>query len=103
MNTLTKEKLDYLTKLPFPEWAEDDALSDWQSELAELDGYLAGLASRALGGERPDNHMLVQNVRQLRSALEAITDLPAEDCKIRAECEAYMGALEDLAQSLIAD
>ncbi|HYW79567.1 MAG TPA: hypothetical protein VE890_08320, partial [Thermoguttaceae bacterium] len=66
----------------------------------ELDGYLAGLASRFLGGEKVDASQAVENVRQLRVALESISVLPDEDHAIRAECESYMAALEGLAQSL---
>jgi len=100
MNMKIKATLDHLKSLPFPAWADDDALSDWQTELAEVDGYLAGLASKALGGEKPDTKMVAQHVRQLRAGLEAIDDLLAEDRAIRTECEAYLVALEDLAQSL---
>ncbi|MBX3435033.1 MAG: hypothetical protein KF847_17080 [Pirellulales bacterium] len=100
MNTTIKAQLDRLKSLPFPAWAEDDTLSDWQTELAEVDGYLAGLASQAIGGENPDTNMVAQHVRQLRAGLEAIHGLPAEDRAIRTECEAYLVALENLAQSL---
>jgi len=99
MSETIQVKLDYLKSLPFPAWADDDTLSDWQSELVELDGYLAGLASRALGGESIDTKLVSQNVRQLRAGLEAIGDLSVEDRDIRAECDAYMLALEDLTQS----
>jgi hypothetical protein len=101
MSTTTKAKLDHLKSLPFPAWAEDDALSDWQMELAELDGYVAGLASKAMGGENPDANMVSHHVRQLRAGLEAIDNLPVEDRDIRTACETYLVALEDLAQSLV--
>ena len=100
MNTTTKAKLEYLKRLPFPAWANDDALSDWQTELAEFDGFLAGLAYKALGGEKPDSNMVAQHLHQLRAGLDAIDALSAEDRTIRTECEAYLGALEDLARSL---
>jgi hypothetical protein len=100
MNTTIRAKLDHLKSLSFPAWAEDDALSDWQTELAEVDGYIAGLAAKALGGENPDAIMVAQHVHQLRTGLEAIDALPAEDHAIRRECEAYLSAIEDLAQSL---
>ncbi len=100
MNNSTKDNLDYLTSLSFPEWAEVDALSEWQGELAELDGYLAGLASRVVGGESPDTNMVKQHVARVREALEAIDNVPAEDRAIRADCDNYLSALEKLAQSL---
>jgi hypothetical protein len=92
--------LDHLKSLPFPAWAEDDALSDWQTELAEVDGYVAGLASKTLGGENTDANLLAQHIQKLRATFEAIDAFPATDQAIRTECEAYLMALEDLAQSL---
>jgi hypothetical protein len=38
MNTTIQEKLVHLKNLPFPAWADDDALGDWQTNLVELDG-----------------------------------------------------------------
>jgi len=100
MKSAIEAKLGHLKNLSFPAWAENDALSDWQTELAEIDAYLAGLALTIVGGGRPDTSMAVDNVRQLRVGLEAIDGLSGDDIDIRTECHAYLVALEDLALSL---
>lgn len=94
-------QIDHLKSLAFPAWADDDALVDWQAELAEVDGYLVGLAYSALNGEKIDTQLAAQHIRRLRSTLETIDHVSAEDRTIRDQCVAYLIALEGLVHSLI--
>lgn len=103
MTTTIQDRLAYLRKLPFPEWAEDDMLAEWQSELAETEGFVAGLATSAIAGGSPDTSMVGHHMHKLREAFDAVVNVPEEDREIYAHCAQYMAALEDLARSLNAD
>ena len=85
-----------LKNLPFPEAGESDDLDDWISELAEVDGYVAGLAVSVLGGdttrERPETVL-----ESMRQQLEAIEDVTKEDRTLKQQCSTYLSALEVVA------
>lgn len=50
-STLQKS-FDAFVCLPFPKGSEDEALTDWIAELAELDGFYAGIATSLLQGRK---------------------------------------------------
>jgi len=93
---------DRLRKMPFPKFAENDELSDWQTYLIELDGYVAGIATTVLSGGTSDFTVDTAHIHKLRRQLEAIHDIPTEDQGIFLECKHYLTALEEVAQCLVA-
>ena len=95
-----QSKLLHLKSLPFPVWASDDALSNWQTKLVESDDYLMRLVFKVLDGEKHDSNELTDNLRELRVGLEIVDGLSTEDRAIRTKCETYLKGLEDLAQSM---
>ncbi len=100
MSQTLKEKYRSFMSLPFPAWADDDALSDWQSKLAEVDGFVAGMVSRAIGGEKVDSSIATEHILQLQAEFNEIHSISASDITIRDECKAYLMTLEDLVRSL---
>jgi nitrogen fixation/metabolism regulation signal transduction histidine kinase len=50
MTTTLDDAFERLRQLPFPKFAESDELADWQADLSELDGHIAGMATTILGG-----------------------------------------------------
>ena len=90
---------DRLKSLPFPEGGNGDDLDDWISDLAEVDGYVAGLAVSVLGGdttqERPKK--VLKSMRWRLEALEGVTE---EDRTLKQTCSVYLSALEAVAELL---
>jgi len=48
MNIELEKAFKELEQMSFPKHPESDELSDWILELAELDGYIAGITSNAV-------------------------------------------------------
>jgi hypothetical protein len=88
-------------ELPFPEFPHNEVLAEWLADLAEIDGYYAGLAESALSG-RCLEHELIE-LGSLNQRLAAINeeDLDKEDKKIYYECQAYLRALTGLRDALM--
>jgi DNA repair ATPase RecN len=100
MTTTLQSTFERLKQLRFPEFAESDELADWQAELSELDGHIAGIATTILAGGHPDSSTIQKQVTELRNQLESITDITDEDREIFAECKNYVDALEEVVQNM---
>jgi len=98
-----KQALEQLDETEFPVFPEDDALSDWVGELAEFDGYVAGLAMSASGGAKVDVRQLSEQAKRFR---EAFAQLPtsyavAEDNAIYSACNRYLELIEALVMAIV--
>lgn len=100
MTTALTDAFEYLKELPFPKFAQSNALSDWQADLAELDGYIAGIATTVLGGGHADLSKLHASINKSRTWLETIQDIPAEDHDTLMDCRHYLDALDKIVQNL---
>ena len=93
-----KIQLDALMALPFPENA-NGLPENWFSDLVEVDGYYAGLASSVLAG-KPD--VFVKNIDDiLELKLRLIRVSPAMDRDAVAKYKDYIDVLEKLAALLL--
>lgn len=95
-----EDAFERLKQRPFPEFAESDALADWQADLAELDGHIAGIAVTILGGGRADTSSLIKQVGELREKLESISDIPDQDRGLFTDSKSYVDALEEVVQNM---
>ena len=100
MATTLENAFEWLKRLPFPEFAEGEELGNWQANLAELDGHIAGIAATVLAGGHTASSMLPRQVAALRQQLESMSDILEEDREILAECRKYLDALEEVVRSL---
>ena len=89
-----------LQRLEFPEHPESDKLDAWLLELAELDGYLAGVASSVIGGVEPWT-IVVAGIGPLASSLQEIAVASDGDRVILARCKEYADRLQQLRRVLI--
>jgi hypothetical protein len=95
-----EEYYSRLLSLKFPSSnIEDDQLADFHSELAEIDGYYAGLVERMIKGQldNPDE-IDFRYIKILREKLESINkELLSDNDEIRYyECDSYLVFLENL-------
>lgn len=89
-----EEKYDFFVKMAFPQFPESDELSDWVTQLAEIDSYYAGIASSFIShGEY--YKVELHNVVELIESLEKIK-VDKEDQLIYSECKRYIEVLNDL-------
>jgi hypothetical protein len=100
MTTTLATAFERLKELPFPEFAESDELADWQADLSELDGHVAGIATMILAGGKADLTTIPEHVDELRQRLETMVDIPAEDREIMVQSKQYLNALEDVVQNM---
>lgn len=100
MTTTLGSLFERLKELSFPEFAESDDLADWQADLSELDGHVAGIATTILAGGTADLTTIRTHVDELRQRLEAIQKIPKEDHEIVVECKHYLVVLEEVVQSM---
>lgn len=101
MDAKNKLKSAYkvLSELPFPEFPDDDALSDWLADLVEMDAFYAGLAQSVLSG-----HAVEYDLHELDSfhqRLATITGLQDKDKKIYEHCCQYLSALDAVRKALL--
>ena len=99
MSKLLKKCFDELRGMNFPEPGESDELADWIGELAEFDGYIAGLATTALAGSAIKD-IPKDEVENMKLRLVSIKDIPDEDMSVRSECVSYLDVLERLIAAL---
>lgn len=94
---------DRLKTLPFPAVGSVDELGeeldDWISELAEVDGYIAGLAVSVLGGDSTQEGT-EEVLKSMRKRLEAAEIVTEEDLAVKERCSVYLSALEAVAEHL---
>lgn len=94
MNPDLQLAVDALQQMPFPAGSAHEGVDELHAELAEYDGYVAGLAQRALNGERVRLHQL-QRDPALRVALESLVRESAEPASHdAARLLTYLNALE---------
>lgn len=68
-----KHSFDELKHLPFPEATKNAAISEWISDLAEMDGFYAGLAVSLIKGRKiktrkfPNFDSLFQDLHELEN------------------------------------
>lgn len=87
---------DKLKATAFPGYAESDDLADWISDLAEFDGYVAGIASTIIGGGRVSIDKLHRELDEMKIRLSAIDEFPEDDQLVYDSCTKYMQALEEV-------
>jgi hypothetical protein len=97
-----EQALEQLKATAFPEFPEDDTLSDWVGELAEFDGYVAGLAMSAIGGGQVDLRRLGDQAKHFRSVFAQLPrSYPApEDDEIYSACEQYLKLVEGVVDAM---
>lgn len=100
MTTTLASALERLKELPFPPFAESDQLADWQADLSEFDGHIAGIATMILAGGRLDVTTIPEQIAELRQRLEAMADTPPEDREIMTQSKQYLKALEKVVQHM---
>lgn len=91
--------------LPYPDYPRWDTLRDWNSRLLELDGHIAGYATRVNKGRLdasaiPEIHSLVLQVGTLRRDLAEMNPEREEDVDLMNGYRVYVSALERLTRSL---
>ena len=89
-----------LLRLEFPNFPEDDLLSDWLAELAEMDGHVAGPAKSSRSFGRDKTIELREDLRKCRSRLDTIQVSLVEDQSIYIACKEYVAVLIQVADSL---
>ena len=93
-----------LRDVPFPEFPQDDELTDWLADMAEMDGHVAGLASSALAKGRSDIRATeVQGqlaVFQNRLRAVCTERLTHEDLAIYHSCKDFPAILVEVGKHL---
>ncbi|GIW99631.1 MAG: hypothetical protein KatS3mg111_2964 [Pirellulaceae bacterium] len=100
MTATLASAFERLKKLPFPEFAESDELADWQADLSEFDGHVAGIATTILAGGKADLTTIPGHVDELRQRLQTMGDIAPEDREIMLQSKQYLNALEEVVQNL---
>ncbi len=95
MKSLFDDAMEAHMKLGFPDFPEDDDFSDWMGELAELDGYYAGLATSNMGSSRPKK-ISKDQLFEHADRLAQFSSLEAEDRDIFLAAEAYIQSLSKM-------
>jgi len=91
-----RERFAEFRRLPFPEPGDSEELADWIADLAEVDGYYAGLIDSALAGASK-GPLDATHITALRLRLHEISS--SIDPKYRTalkEAESYAEALYEL-------
>lgn len=101
MTTTLASAFERLKELPFPAFAENDELADWQADLCEFDGHVAGIAITILAGGKADVTAIPERIDELRQRLETMADVPPEDRDIVIRSQQYLTALEEVVQNMI--
>jgi hypothetical protein len=90
-----KRAFDKFRSLPFPEDSENDEVSQLHAELAEYDGFVAGLVATLLQGDDMSPHLRFDNELEDRLARIARWGGPTARADARKHLE-YLGALKNL-------
>ena len=101
MTTTLASAFERLKELPFPDFAESDELADWQADLSEFDGHIAGIATTILTGGNVDVTTIPEHIDDLRQRLEKMADIPPEDRELMIRSQQYFHALEEVVQNMI--
>lgn len=96
---LVSQSFEELQQLPFPKAVDTPDFTDWISELAELDAFYAGLAVSKLEGEEEKNPLLPP-LGKLSEDLKKLHEQKGISEHLYEECERYLSALKNLADSL---
>ena len=89
VDTTLERSFNALKALDFPRGeVESDDLADWILELAEFDGYVAGLATSILAKGSADTSKLSDEAAKLRLRLFEVTNIPNEDLMGFENCAA---------------
>jgi hypothetical protein len=92
---------DELMKKTSPEFSENDNLSDWISDLAEIEGTVAGLAFSKLGGRNKTIPNLKKEILNLKIRIEGLNEEFSEDDQtIYSDCLSYFEIIERIANLL---
>ncbi|MEU2429903.1 MULTISPECIES: hypothetical protein [unclassified Streptomyces] len=102
-----RNALDAFLALPYPDYPRMEELRDWNSFLLDLDGHIAGYATRVGNGsldasEVPDVDALVLEVETLRRDLELVRPERSEDAELLNKYRVYTAALERVVRGLAA-
>jgi hypothetical protein len=88
-----------LQEAPFPPGSTDDFLSEVHSDLAELDGFVAGLASQQAANPAQSEAAL-EGIRRLRTSLEGATARDSESAETIRNMVARVQLLDQVMQAL---
>ncbi|MFC5805835.1 hypothetical protein [Streptomyces formicae] len=102
-----RNALEAFMAIPYPDYPRMEELRDWNSFLLDLDGHIAGYATRVNNGsldagEVPDVGSLVLEVENLRRDLERIRPERSEDADLLNKYRVYTAALERVVRELAA-
>ncbi|MFF4468382.1 hypothetical protein ACFYZ3_02370 [Streptomyces sp. NPDC001599] len=104
-STAFREAFQEFRAMPYPDHPRMERLRDWNSLLLDLDGHVAGYATRVNDGrlaawEVPDVDSLVLDAESLRRDLGDIRPEREEDAGLLDAYRTYVAALERLVREL---
>lgn len=94
-NNSLRVALNNHLKIPFPSFSKPAALRDWIADLADLDGYVVGIAQSKLRGGKVI-HEMGEKIIKLRKKLHAISKKATISDEALHHCEAYLSSLDNL-------
>lgn len=102
MKPTLSETLAELKAKKFPEFPDNEALSKWVAELAEMDGHVVGLAMQVEAGQYIDKALLRKQFADFSAAFNevSINGLCANDQNIHRDCKLYILLLKGVVKSL---
>ncbi len=95
-----KGTIDSLKTVAFPDHPESDALDEWILELAEADGYIAGIAISVASGSDPTTFS-VSGLDSLSNSLRDISVSNNTDDVTYSQCIRYLESLKVVRNALI--
>lgn len=99
MNTL-RETFEKFKSMPFPENPENDELYDIFSDLVQLDGHIAGLASSVLSGKIVDKELVFVD-EEMNNRLNLINTNSRKEAKELLALRDYKRELDSLTNILL--
>jgi len=79
----------------FPDFPNNETLSNWIVDLILLDSYYAGYASSVIGGSKISQKDLF-DLKEYYKRLETLSVQSNEDKKILEECKEYLTTLKEI-------
>lgn len=95
MNTDLKKAFEEHKKLAYPKNPKNPALSEWIVDVAEIDGFYAGLATSLLKGKKISQ----PNLKEAHQLLKRL-QLEGKEKGVGKEWETYLTSLEHLAHAI---
>lgn len=90
-----KALLDNHVSLPFPSHPDNDELSNWIIDLAELDGFYIGIALSALNAKKI-KCVDLSDIEKVKNNLQNIFVTTENDKKIAQACKVYVASIEKI-------